>query len=686
MASPGSLSTTSEELTAGSNWEWRLHSQDPTAPWHKSRELALDSVALPTTLFPHWPTRWTVFYTPEERRILRAGSARDAISPPSQQDLSRIPENLVIDEQALQKIQLETPPSGVLDLAGALGATFDGRTAFAYATLEVRERIELTIYAGADYWMQWWVDGQSVFDTLNGGNRTSVAEVAHSFSVDLEEGSHVLVVRVISGSGGWAFASEATMPANENEVTVFGLEARRVFHVSKPEQFQELSFDGGDGLSVLLNAQPLPTPLGGMRYNIIPGIPASMLIKGFNMICRSWSPESIAPILSILPLRYFSGAACGQTPHVHGALHGWPPSSIGIQTGPVLGWATESSFSLTCRTNLRCEMTMEAGEKKLISPYDFFHKFEVTDLPSGGTFDYRLSVKSPSKLLVHSTARTLGKGPWKIALLGDVYPFDDTWQRIADKVLDANPDLVIFSGDMVLDGRVDAQWDSGFFHPARELLSTIPFYPVLGNHEYHSPIFSKIFARPGEPHWCQLIGPALFVGIDGSRDWTPTGDSHQWLDRLLGESKATFKFIVSHFPPFSSGGHGQVGADGLPIESEVRRAREFLVPLLTRHSVNAIISGHDHFYERSELPGGLTGIVSAGAGSRLYKKTSNPKQNPHSTVFASEYHFCILEISPCHAEMTAISLDSKILDSKEWVPMGLTGKAPTTRPSARLSE
>jgi hypothetical protein len=662
MATQSSVDPAPSELTANTHWEWRV---EFATPWHPSLDLALEAIDIPAKSFAGWPKCWTIFFTSEQRRELRAGSARDALSPPSKEELTCVPENLVIDEKPLQKTRLETPPSGHLDLAAALGSAFDGRTAFAYASLDIEAPTQITIYAGADYWMQWWVDGVPVYDTLKGGNRSSVTGVAHSFSVDLNEGPHVIVARVISGSGGWAFASEATTPTGKQTAKPFGLEARRVFDVPNPNAFQELTFDGGDHLGVHLNGHPLPVPFAEMSYSTIPGIPAALLKEGRNELTRQWSAEEIAPLLSILPLHHFAGAACGTLPRVHGALQGWPENSVAIQTGPILGWASESSFSLTCRTNLRCEMTLEVDGKCHNSPRGAFHKFEVTGLPADGRFAYQLTSKS--KALASGTARTLGNGPWRIAMLGDVYPFDDTWQRIAEKVLSENPDLVIFSGDMVLDGRVDAEWDSGFFQPAQELLSTIPFYAVLGNHEYQSPIFGKIFSNPGDPHWHQQIGPVLFVGIDGSRDWSPTNESYPWLDGILGSSAAAFKFVISHYPPYSSGGHGRIREDGPPHEHEVRQARDHLVPLLNKHQVNAIVSGHDHFYERSELPGGLTGIVSAGAGSRLYKKTTNPKQNPYSKVFASEYHYCILEVSDSRAIMTSISLKCNILDSKEWM-------------------
>jgi hypothetical protein len=58
----------------------------------------------------------------------------------------------------------------------------------------------LQIGAGADWWMQWWVDGQPVFDTLGEGHAgngpTPITGRDHIFTIQLAKGPHVLAVAV----------------------------------------------------------------------------------------------------------------------------------------------------------------------------------------------------------------------------------------------------------------------------------------------------------------------------------------------------------------------------------------------------------------------------------------------------------------------------------------------------------
>ncbi len=649
------------ELTADSQWEWSLVPGE--ARWHDSLGTALAEIDLPTRRLEAWPQNWRVFFTREASRELRASGARDALPPPDSGELARVPDALEIGGRTLERTELAADEKGLVDLARHVGQAFDGRTALAYATLDLETDAPITVFAGADYWMQWWVDGLPVFDTLEGGNRSGVLERAHSFPLTLAAGKHVLAVRIISGSGGWSFASEATWDTGSEVPVAFGLAARRVFQVDDPAAFASLDFDGGDRPDVRLNGQPIPVPLAGMHYENIPGIPASLLHQGQNELTKSWAPEQVA--ISLLPLAHFLGAACGERPTVRGRLFGWRPGEAELQTGPLLGWASRESVTVTCRTTAPLEISLELNGDVHRSGAGLIHRFAVSGLQAGTRYPFELLADGTR--LGRGVARTLpGPDALRVVILGDVYPFDDTWERIAGKVLAEAPDLVIFSGDMVLDGREDAQWDAGFFGPAHELLASVPFYAVIGNHEYDCPLFDRISATPGGRNWHQEIGSLLLIGIDGARDWSDGCADFAWLDRTLGESAAPFKFFVSHYPPFSSGGHGRLGPDGLPREATIRQARDFLVPLLTKHGVRAVFSGHDHFYERSELPGGLTAIVSAGAGSRLYSKTKNPAQNPHSVIWQSDYHYCRMEIAAEECTLEAVALDGSIIDRKRW--------------------
>ena len=60
--------------------------------------------------------------------------------------------------------------------------------------------------------------------------------------------------------------------------------------------------------------------------------------------------------------------------------------------------------------------------------------------------------------------------PFRFVAMGDSRTYPKDWARVANAVLQKNPALVLFSGDMVADGREDRQWDADFFGVVKTVL------------------------------------------------------------------------------------------------------------------------------------------------------------------------------------------------------------------------
>ncbi len=83
-----------------------------------------------------------------------------------------------------------------------------GPVAYVFFDVESPEAMEVTIGCGADWWMQWWVNGVPAFDTLATGNIShSISVRAHQFKAALVKGSNCLVAKVLSGSNGFFLAA-----------------------------------------------------------------------------------------------------------------------------------------------------------------------------------------------------------------------------------------------------------------------------------------------------------------------------------------------------------------------------------------------------------------------------------------------------------------------------------------------
>jgi len=243
---------------------------------------------------------------------------------------------------------------------------------------------------------------------------------------------------------------------------------------------------------------------------------------------------------------------------------------------------------------------------------------------------------------------------------------------VAKAIVKSQPDLVVHTGDMVRYGRSDWQWDKELFAPAAGLFASIPFYAVLGNHDVRAPLFGEMFYAPGPTgkafNWHQNANGVELIGIEGWEDWAHGSPNARWLEGILSATKARFIFLFSHYGAYSSGKRGRLDeATGKPREKAARQGREVLVPLLGKYGATAMFVGHDHFYERSELPGGLTHVITAAAGaSQRGKVLWAGKQNPYSKAFASTLHYCLVDVTGDTATMTVLTPAGKVLDKRTW--------------------
>ncbi len=459
---------------------------------------------------------------------------------------------------------------------------------------------------------------------------------------------------------------------------------RASFHVEDASGYAALALTHGapprQRQLYRLNDQPIHVPVRGMCYRTIPAIPPSLLKPGLNTLFAKVGidnrppPKERAEDMPPITLRLATRLAA--------LKH----EDLRIQSGPVVGACGPDFFSLTCRTNMPAQVTLTARQigpdaeplprsVVQVSSGPLVHRFRVAGLDrrthavaytltaSNGRF---LLVKDFGPVRLPKSAHAL-----RILAMGDSRTYRRKWAAVAAAALKAAPDLIAFSGDMVSSGRNDWQWDEHFFSAAPEMFATIPFYAVIGNHEESAPAYPLLFHTPGEDglatNWAQDVGPALLIGIDYRDDWAPGGEPAGWLEKALARSEAKFIFLFSHYPAWTTGKHGKLNRKGLPASGTVRKMRDCIVPLLTKYRATAMIVGHDHMYERSELPGGLTHIISGGAGAPLRDQTSTAaRQNPYSKAFAKKLHYCLLEITGDVCTLGAYDLDGKKFDARTW--------------------
>jgi tartrate-resistant acid phosphatase type 5 len=172
-------------------------------------------------------------------------------------------------------------------------------------------------------------------------------------------------------------------------------------------------------------------------------------------------------------------------------------------------------------------------------------------------------------------------------------------------------------------------------------LPKVELLPTYGNHDV--PNLGRqlqAFGTPS-PFYTHRMG-ALELFVVYSEAFTL--GQKDWLDTVLKASKAPWKVVVLHRPIRSSGLHG--GHSGL---------RSALEPLLKKHGIRLVLTGHEHIYERIEFAG-ITHVSSTGGawprGFRIPVQGSLKRYR--------EPTYLLLEATPDRLSLTAYGLTETV--------------------------
>jgi len=272
------------------------------------------------------------------------------------------------------------------------------------------------------------------------------------------------------------------------------------------------------------------------------------------------------------------------------------------------------------------------------------------------------------------------RGPLRFAALADTGRGGVEQYEIAERLLEARPDLVLMPGDLVYPN-FSPQWeDFRYFSVYARLMAVAPVAAVAGNHDvlYGAEGFFKAFFPPtndlpaeahqaagtspkhfysfdaGEAHWAGLYAP-----LRGAPGMLIAGSPQAaWLERDLAVTDKPWKFLFLHDPLRSSGLHGGDDYDGNG-RRDTEDLRAVALPIAEEAGAQAIFAGHDHDYERFYPDAGVQLLVSGGGGGVLY---SMGQRDPLSARFARRYHFLLGDLSAQTLRLRAADLNGAVFD------------------------
>jgi regulation of enolase protein 1 (concanavalin A-like superfamily) len=191
------------------------------------------------------------------------------------------------------------------------------------------------------------------------------------------------------------------------------------------------------------------------------------------------------------------------------------------------------------------------------------------------------------------------------AVIGDFSSDEQTapTRDVANLVKSWNPDFVATVGDnnypdgasSTIDANV-GQWYHQFISPYSGAYgagaTANEFFPAIGNHDYNSSAgyspYLNYFNLPGNERYYTTVQKDVQIFVVNSESHEPDGTSSSstqasWLKGALAASTSKWKIVLFHHPAYSSGSIG---------------SNTFMQWPFQQWGATAVISGHDHDYER----------------------------------------------------------------------------------------
>jgi len=268
----------------------------------------------------------------------------------------------------------------------------------------------------------------------------------------------------------------------------------------------------------------------------------------------------------------------------------------------------------------------------------YLYRSNLTGLKFDSKYSYRVSLNEKS--VAEGIFETRTKKPeTKFAVFGDCGAGTPQQAEIAYQVYQQQPQFVLMTGDNVYRSGLENEYRKNFFpyYNAQSsnnsigapLMSTIPFYMLLGNHDVYGAEFDKTpdglayfyyndlpLNGPVSPYVIKPVGnDALlkaFRSNTGSRfprmsnfsfdygnvhiaclDANPHANPLdptfvQWLAEDMKNSKADWKIVAYHHPAFNSS----------KAHYDYQTMR-LLSPILEELGIDLVLTGHVHNYQRT---------------------------------------------------------------------------------------
>ena len=259
-----------------------------------------------------------------------------------------------------------------------------------------------------------------------------------------------------------------------------------------------------------------------------------------------------------------------------------------------------------------------------------FHSVTFSDLKPDTLYAYRVgSGKIWSAWYQFRTAKT-NSNSFSFIYFGDAQNnLLSLWSRvIRASILEApKATFLLHAGDLVNSANNDSDWEE-WFQAGSWIHAQLPIIATPGNHEYRTDSTGKRnLSTLWRPHFTlPQNGPegleetVYFVDYQGARIISLNSNQDlvkqaNWLDNVLTKNPNNWSFLTFHHPVYSA----SKGRDNKDL-------RELWKPIIDKHQVDLVLTGHDHSYGRGNNIGNGVNVRDEKNGTVYVVSVSGPKQ------------------------------------------------------------
>ncbi len=310
-------------------------------------------------------------------------------------------------------------------------------------------------------------------------------------------------------------------------------------------------------------------------------------------------------------------------------------------------------------------------EPKIVSNH---HSCLLTELESGKQYIYRVGSQSNWSEWLQFKTPSDQNSCFSFIYFGDPQSnLKSQWSRVIRGAFqhDSNCGFMLYAGDLINRAGRDSEWYEWFL-AGSFIYGMIPQVMTPGNHDYNGltldPHWNAQFTLPtngpkGLEGTCFFIdyNNLRLISIDSAADSELKNENgymmtaqKSWLDSVLQTNTKKWVIITTHLPFYSS-----------KENRDNKFLRKHFQPILEKHKVDLVLSGHDHAYARGRATDNPSNnhkvmYVVSVSGPKMYK-ADNKDWMEHFGSFKQLYQ--VITINNNELVYESFTTDGQLFDT-----------------------